>query len=226
MSFGDPNNPYGPPQGQPQGQPGGYGAPQGQPGYGYPQQGGQPGQPGYGYPQQGGQPGYPGGAGGGFPTEMPGLLQTSRVLLFIVGGTQVLAGLFIAFTGAFLKDASDAVSESGSGLGPDNPFAAAGAGGNMAAGAIISLAVVILAFAALSITLGAKFSKGGQGIRITTIVYGALGGLIGIWGLIAALDLGSNGFAFFYILWTAISGIWIASMVTENGRAWFNRPRY
>lgn len=31
MSFGDPNNPYGPPQGQPSGYPS-----QGQPGYGYP----------------------------------------------------------------------------------------------------------------------------------------------------------------------------------------------
>ncbi|MGF0164017.1 hypothetical protein OH717_11515 [Streptomyces albidoflavus] len=224
MSFGDPNNPYGPPQGQPpQGQPGGYGAPQGQPGYGYPQQGGQPGQPGYGYPQQ---PGYPGGTGGRFPDGMPGLLQTARVLLFVVGGVQTLGGLAVAFTGAFLKDASDAVSDAGSDLGSGNPFAVAGAGGSMAAGVVITLAVVILAFAALSITLGAKFSKGGQGIRITTIVYGALGGLIGIWSLITALDLGSNGLAFFYILWTAISGIWIASMVTEDGRAWFNRPRY
>ncbi|MEU3040522.1 MULTISPECIES: hypothetical protein [Streptomyces] len=219
MSFGDPNNPYGPP---PQGQPGGYGTPQGQPGYGYPQ-GGQPGQPGYGYPQQ---PAYPGGPGGGFPTEMPGLLQTARVLLFVVGGIQSIAGLFAAFAGAFAGDVGDAVSESGSGLGPDNPFAAEGAAISMGAGVIIVLAVVALAFAALSITLGAKFSKGGQGIRITTIVYGALGGLFGIWGLIGALDLGSNGFTFLYILWTAISGIWIAAMVTEDGRAWFNRPRY
>ena len=55
MSFGDPNNPYGPPQQQPQ---------QPAPGYGYPQQT-PPQQPGYGYPsapplgQQGyGQQGY------------------------------------------------------------------------------------------------------------------------------------------------------------------------
>ncbi|MEW2398678.1 RDD family protein [Streptomyces sp. NPDC046862] len=87
MSFGDPNNPYGPPQGQgqqpgyPQGQQPGYPqAPQGQPGYGYPQQGAPQGQPGYGYPQapQGVPPqqgygypqqpgGYPGGPGPGAP---------------------------------------------------------------------------------------------------------------------------------------------------------------
>lgn len=57
MSFGDPNNPYGPPQGQQQP----YGYPQqGQPGYGYQQAPqGVPPQQGYGYPQQPGYPGYP-----------------------------------------------------------------------------------------------------------------------------------------------------------------------
>ncbi|GAA2241666.1 hypothetical protein GCM10010145_04650 [Streptomyces ruber] len=75
MSFGDPNNPYGPPQGQQPQQPPqppqpGYGyqqAPQGQPGYGYPQAPQGAPQQGYGYPQQGygypQQPGYPGGPG-------------------------------------------------------------------------------------------------------------------------------------------------------------------
>lgn len=87
MSFGDPNNPYGPPQGQPGQQPG-YPpqAPQGQPGYGYPQAPqGVPPQQGYGYPQ--GQPAYPGFPGGNvMPIEMPGLMKTARVLLFILAG--------------------------------------------------------------------------------------------------------------------------------------------
>ncbi|MFE9255116.1 RDD family protein [Streptomyces sp. NPDC006879] len=63
MSFGDPNNPYGPQE--PQGQP------QGQPGYGYPQQApqGVPPQGGYGYPQQGAP--Y-----GGAPA--PGTLQANN----------------------------------------------------------------------------------------------------------------------------------------------------
>ncbi|MEU3385650.1 hypothetical protein [Streptomyces albidoflavus] len=222
MSFGDPNNPYGPPQGQPQqAQPGGYGAPQGgQPGYGYPQQGG--GQPGYGYPQQ---QTYQGGPGGGFPTEMPGLLQTARVLLFIVGAVQVIGGLLFAFGGAFIRDASSAVEDS-SDLGTDSPFGSVGDFGNAAAGFLIILALICVAFAVLSIMLGVKFSKGGQGVRITTIVYGALGGLIGLLGLIGAMSEGAAGGILFYLLWVAISGIWIAGMVVQDGRAWFNRPRY
>ncbi|MER6011311.1 RDD family protein [Streptomyces bluensis] len=84
MSFGDPNNPYGPPQGQQPGYPQapqpGYGYPQGapqgapqgvppqQPGYGYPQAPqGVPPQQGYGYPQQ---PGYPGGPAAPRPASM------------------------------------------------------------------------------------------------------------------------------------------------------------
>ncbi|MFD4990402.1 hypothetical protein ACFWMQ_01290 [Streptomyces sp. NPDC058372] len=225
MSFGDPNNPYGPPpQGQPpQGQPGGYGSPQGsQPGYGYPQ-GGQPGQPGYGYPQQ---PTYPSGPGGGFPTEMPGLLQTSRVLLFIVGAVQIVFGLLLAFGGAFIKDASSAAEDSGSDLGADNPFSSVSDLGTAAAGVLVVFAIIAFALAVLSIMLGVKFSKGGQGVRITTIVYGALGGLIGLLGLLGSLDQGGAGGILFYVLWVAISGIWIASMVAADGRAWFNRPRY
>ncbi|CAM5387183.1 MULTISPECIES: hypothetical protein [Streptomyces] len=219
MSFGDPNNPYGPP---PQGQPGGYGTPQGQPGYGYPQ-GGQPGQPGYGYPQQ---PAYPGGPGGGFPTEMPGLLQTARVLLFIVGAVQVIGGLLLAFGGAFIKDASSVAEDSGADLGDDNPFGSVGDLGTAAAGVLVVFALVCLALAVLSIMLGVKFSNGAQGVRITTIVYGAIGGLIGLLGLLGGLGQGAAGTILFYVLWVAISGIWIAAMVTEDGRAWFNRPRY
>ncbi len=77
MSFGDPNNPYGPapgpaarlppqqppaqpgygyPQAAPQGVPPQHGAPQGQPGYGYPQQ---PQQPAYPQAPQAQAPGYP-----------------------------------------------------------------------------------------------------------------------------------------------------------------------
>jgi uncharacterized RDD family membrane protein YckC len=65
MSFGDPNNPYGPPQGQQPGYP--PQQPPAQPGYGYPQAPqGVPPQQGYGYPQAPGyggpqQPGQPGG---------------------------------------------------------------------------------------------------------------------------------------------------------------------
>ncbi|MGW6748264.1 hypothetical protein ACWGD3_07875, partial [Streptomyces sp. NPDC055006] len=111
MSFGDPNNPYGPPQGQQPGYPPqAPQAPQGQPGYGYPQgqPPQQPQQPGYGYPQ--GQPAYPGFPGGNvMPVEMPGLMKTARVLLFILAGFQLLFGIIAGVAIGAVQDVSNGV---------------------------------------------------------------------------------------------------------------------
>ncbi|MBZ2409253.1 hypothetical protein ACWHAO_01830 [Streptomyces albidoflavus] len=207
MSFGDPNNPYGPPQGQPQqGQPGGYGAPQGQPGYGYPQQGGQPGQPGYGYPQQPGQPAYP--AAPGMKPEMPGLMKTARVLLFIISGFQILFGLIAGVAIGAAKDVAN-------GMETDAADALVGLG--------YVLVFILLALAVLSIVLGVKFSTGGSGIRITTIVYASLG----ILGSLGNLVQGGGGSATFGgIIMLAIYGIILAAMVNSQASVWFNRPRY
>ena len=206
MSFGDPNNPYGPP---PQGQPG-YPPPppQGQPGYGYPQ--GAPQQPpAYGYPQQG-QPAYPGYPGGpAMPMEMPGLMKTARVLLFILSGFQLLFGLIAGVAVGAAQDLSNGV---GSG---DSTDSLAGLG--------FLLEGLLLALGALSIFLGVKFKNGGSGIRVTTIVYAAfmiLGGIVNI-------TSGGNGSATFGgLISLAIAGIILTSMVNSQASAWFNRPRY
>lgn len=220
MSFGDPNNPYGPPpqgggqppQGQPgygapQGQPG-YGTPQqGQPGYGYPQQGGgQPGQPGYGYPQQ---PAYPGGPGmNPVQAEMPGLMKTARVLLFVVGGLQILLGLIFGVAIGAAKDVAN-------GMDSDAADGLLGLG--------YALVFILIAMAVLAIVLGVKFSSGGSGIRITTIVYSSLMLL----GSLSNLFAGGGGSATFGgIIALAIYGIILASMVNSQATAWFNRPRH
>ncbi|MFI9798755.1 hypothetical protein [Streptomyces sp. NPDC052302] len=205
MSFGDPNNPYGPP---PQGQPG-YPPqpPQGQPGYGYPQ--GTPQQPpAYGYPQ--GQPAYPGYPGGpAMPMEMPGLMKTARVLLFILSGFQLLFGLIAGVAVGAAQDLSNGV---GSG---DSTDSLAGLG--------FLLAGILLALGALSIFLGVKFKNGGSGIRVTTIVYASLM----ILGGIVNIASGGNGSATFGgLISLAIAGIILTSMVNSQAGAWFNRPRY
>ncbi|GAA3575389.1 hypothetical protein ACWGKK_02365 [Streptomyces chartreusis] len=204
MSFGDPNNPYGPP---PQGQPGyPQQPPQGQPGYGYPQ--GAPQQPGYGYPQ--GQPAYPGYPGGNMmPVQMPGLMKTARVLLFILAGFQLLFGLITGIAVGAAQDLSNGV---GSG---DDTDTLAGLG--------FLVAALLVGLGALSIFLGVKFKNGGSGIRITTIVYASLMILGGIVNIVN----GANGSATFGgLISLAIAGIILASMVNGAASAWFNRPRY
>ncbi|KUL39740.1 hypothetical protein [Streptomyces regalis] len=214
MSFGDPNNPYGPPQ-PPQGQPGypPQQPPQGQPGYGYPQ--GAPQQPpAYGYPQgqpaQPGYPGYPGYPGGNMmPVEMPGLMKTARVFLFILAGFQLLFGIITGVAVGAVQDVSNGV-----GSGDDT---------DMLAGLGFLVAGLMVGLGALSIFLGVKFKNGGSGIRITTIVYASLM-ILGSIGNIVNGASGSTTFAGLISL--AIAGIILASMVNSAASAWFSRPRY
>ncbi|MFI2606992.1 hypothetical protein [Kitasatospora sp. NPDC018619] len=202
----DPNNPYGQPPAAP--------------GYGYPQQAPPQAAPGYGYPQQApayGQYGYPPVAAP--PQSMPGLMVTARVLLFIVGGTQVLAALFCLIGAAAAKDVVSNSNTSDEGLL---------AIGNAAAGVAAVIGVVFALAAALSITLGVKFGKGGNSVRIVTIVYGSIGGLLGLLGLLGSFgaEKGQAANLVVALLWVAISVIWITAVCTRDGVNWFNRPRY
>jgi hypothetical protein len=205
MSFGDPNNPYGPPQGPPQGPPPGYppqGPPPGQPGYGYPTA--PQGQPGYGYPQA---PPVPQGYGYGVPQEMPGLVKTARVLLFIIAGLQLLFGVIVGILAGATQDASNAF-----GSGDDS---------SMATGVIILIALLLLALGSLSIFLGVKFKTGRGGIRVTTIVYSSLR-ILGSLGNIVNGGGGSGTFG--GIISLAFGGIILSAMISAG--AWFSRPRY
>ncbi|MFJ9770208.1 hypothetical protein ACIRVF_03080 [Kitasatospora sp. NPDC101157] len=195
----DPNNPYGQPQA---------------PGYGYPQQAPPPA-PGYGYPQPV-APAY--GYAPALPQVMPGLVTTARVLLFIVGGTQVLIALGCLIGAAATKDAVNKTSTSS-----DDFISSIG---NAAAGILVVVGIVFALAAALSITLGAKYGKGGNAVRITTIVYGAIASLFGLLDLVSGIAQKLTVNIIFGGLWVAICVIWITAMCTQDGVNWFNRPRY
>ncbi|MFE3609275.1 hypothetical protein [Streptomyces goshikiensis] len=220
MSFGDPHNPYG--------------SQQGQPGYGYPQQApqqapqGVPPQ-GYGYPQQ--QPpqaylGYPGHPGGGYPggfpgapAQMPGLMKTARVLLFVIGGFQLLGALLIIVIGALVA-------------GSENSDVTGMLGGGAAV-----VGVVLLLFALAPVALGVRLGKGATPVRVLTAVYGGLGvlgSLVNVATVIAGSSshdgAGAAGPVMVALVGAAIgltvSGIIFGSMVTGSATAWFNRPRH
>ncbi|MFE5187239.1 hypothetical protein [Streptomyces sp. NPDC056628] len=223
MSFGDPNNPYGPPPQQPPTAPG----------YGYPQQA--PQQPGippqqgyaapqqpYGYPQAQAYPGYPGA--NMVPQSMPGLLVTARVFLYIISAVQIILGLIYLYVAAFVNDVSDSADSLGS--SSNDPFRGISDFGDAAAGLIAGIAIFVLALAALSITLGVKFGRGGQGVRITTVVYGALGTIVGLLLLFVGIDSGMASAVIFPLLWVVFGAIITAAPVVPSGTAWFARPRY
>ncbi|MGW0394638.1 hypothetical protein ACWDYJ_27890 [Streptomyces sp. NPDC003042] len=220
MSFGDPNNPYGQ---QPQ-------APQGQPGYGYPQQApqGVPPQGGYAYPQQQGYPagpvGYPGAGYPGAPVEMPGGAKAARVILFILGGLQVLGGLLVILFGAVFATAFSESSSSSS----------ASDAGTFAGGVIIAVGAFAIGVSLWPILTAAKMSKGRGGVRVSGIVYGSLqvffSGLSLLVNL-ATLSSGGQtpvGGAMLSLLLAVVGlglGIWVIVGLAKSG-AYFGRPRY
>lgn len=198
----DPNNPYAQPQKDQQ------------PGYGYPQQGQQ--QPGYGYPQQGGglpqyggaaEQGYPAGGGYGMPMQMPGGVKAARVMLFVTGGLSAV-GAVLAFLGAAALGSLDPNSPE---LQNNPDFEMVQGWG---AGIIALVGVLFLAFAVGGIVLGAKFGKGGNGLRIGTIVYGALTIVMGI----VMIPLG--------LLFMILAVLIVVFVAKGDGSQWFNRPRY
>ncbi|MFF9147116.1 hypothetical protein ACF1BN_19860 [Streptomyces sp. NPDC014861] len=209
MSFGEPNNPYGQP-------------PQGQPGYGYPQAPqGVPQQGSYGYPAA--PPvapygAYPGGPNQ-IPQSMPGLLMTARVFLFLISAVQIVGGIIYLIAALGASDASN-YSSSYSG---DNPFSELS---RAAAGILTVVSLIMLGLAALSITLGVKFGNGGQGIRITTVVYGVIGTLPGLYLMFAGFDVGLASVVVPGLIWTVFGVIVAAAPVVPSGTAWFARPRY
>ncbi|MER6681099.1 hypothetical protein [Streptomyces olivaceoviridis] len=157
MSFGDPNNPYGPPQGQ-------------QAGYGYPQQ-----QPGYGYPAAPGfqQPGYGYPAG---PAQMPGGVKAARVFLWILGVCQALAGLLLVVGSAMFADRiRDAISSDSSISSTDADKAA-----SIGVGVMIVFGVIVLAFAFWAIFTAVKFAGGRGGARVSAIIYGSVVTLVSL----------------------------------------------
>ncbi|MFE9646895.1 hypothetical protein ACFYO0_22800 [Streptomyces sp. NPDC006365] len=200
MSFGDPNNPYGPPQGQqpgypsqqPSGQPG-FGAPQGQPGYGYPQAPPLQQQP-YG--------GYPGG-----PMQMPGGVKSARVMLFVIAGLQVIGAILMAISAVAVQAAKDDPS-----LENEVEFQQLA---DFSTGALWFATVAVLAWGVFAVFLGAKVGSGGNGIRIAAMVFAIITAILGIYPFIII------GLAH------TVLAILIAVFVgRSDGAAWFNRPRH
>ncbi len=193
MSFGDPNNPYGAPQGQP-------------PGYGCPQQ---PGQPGYGYPSA--PPVQPYGHPGG-PVAMPGTVKAARVMLYVLGGLQALAGLLmVVASGWFADQMEDLISDDPSFTAEDADTVA-----SVGAGIMIVLGVLVLAFATWAILTAAKFGTGRGGARVSAIIYASVVTLFSVINL-----LGANVFALISLVMGILIIVFCAN---KNGSYWFNRP--
>jgi hypothetical protein len=193
MSYGDPNNPYGAPQGQ---------QPQ-QPGYGHPQQQGQA--PGYGYPQA--PPVSPYGGGPAAPTTMPGSVSAARVMMWVIVGLQVVAVVILGLGAAAINAAKDDASLK------DNTAFQDLVGDST--GLIWGYVVFGLAWMVFAAVLATKFKNGGNGARITILVFAIITAVLGIYP-----------FVIMGLVHTVLAVLVAVFVGNAAGKAWFNRPRY
>ncbi|WP_228979912.1 hypothetical protein [Streptomyces sp. DH12] len=167
----------------------------------------QPAQPGYGYPQA--PPVQPYGQGGGYgaPMEMPGGVKAARVMLFVIAGLQVIGAIGAALTALAIAAAQEDPT-----LKNDIQFQQLA---DMSTGAIWGVTVLILAWGVFAIVLGAKLGNGGNGIRITTMVFGIITAILGIYPFVVI------GLAH------TVLAILVAVFVGKSdAAAWFSRPRH
>ncbi|MFJ4819257.1 hypothetical protein [Streptomyces sp. NPDC088801] len=193
MSYGDPNNPYGAPQGQQQPQ---------QPGYGYPQNQGQA--PGYGYPQAPPVSPYGGPAA---PTTMPGSVSAARVMMWVIVGLQVVAVVILGIGAAAINAAkNDATVQENAALQDlvgDST------------GLIWGYVVFGLAWLVFAAVLATKFKSGGNGARVTIMVFAIITAVLGIYP-----------FVIVGLVHTVLAVLVAVFVGNANGKAWFNRPKH
>ncbi|UGY93218.1 hypothetical protein [Streptomyces gobiensis] len=169
--------------------------------YGPPHTSQQPPQGGYpAYPQEqyGGYPGAPGTA-----PEMPGTLKAARTLLFVLGGISALLAVLLLITAAAIttEDLKD--------LNGLDDLATARV-------AIVVVAVILGALAALQIITAALFGRGRGGVRISSIITGALVILLGLLFLVGVPLIG--------LVFVTCGILVIVFCSKQDAGHWFNHP--
>ncbi|MEU6479551.1 hypothetical protein ABZ858_22165 [Streptomyces sp. NPDC047017] len=186
MSYGDPNNPYGAQQ---------------QPGYDAPQQGQAPG---YGYPQA---PPVQQPYGGGVPQTMPGSVSGARVMLWVIVGLQLIGAVLFALAVVRLN-----TMKNDDRLKDDSAFHQFA---DYSTGLLWAVVVFAIAWGVFAAVLATKFTSGGNGVRVTLMVFAIITAVLGLYPFVVVG------------LVHLVLGVLIACFVGgSKGKAWFNRPRY
>src|SRR5690606_17328815 len=141
-------------------------------GYGYPQQPGAP-QQGYGYPAA---PPVSQPYGGGYaPTQMPGITRAAQILLAVIAVAHVIIAAVYAVA---LAAWDDVVNEAGIRGDTD-----AEAFADLGKGVIVFFVGLAAVFAILGLVLLLQYAKGGNSVRICSIVYASFAIVSGIFAL-------------------------------------------
>jgi cytochrome c biogenesis protein CcdA len=174
--------------------------------YGYPQQPGAP-QQGYGYPAA---PPVSQPYGGGYvPTQMPGITRAAQILLAVIAVAHVLIA---AAYGKALAEWDETMLEAGiTGDAEVERYA------DLGKGVVVFFLGLAAVFAILGLVLVLQYAKGGNGVRVCSIVYASFAIVSGIFSL-ALYGLG--------LLIMIVSILVIVFAARRPSAEWFRRPRY
>lgn len=119
-------------------------------------------------------------------TERPALVTWGSITLIVLGALTILIGLLFLLGGAIFAGASGSDLESAG--------APAGVGGMLGAfaGALIVIAIIVIAWGAVEIWAAVKAMAGRNWARITGMVLAGIAALFGLLGLFGTGQEGSN----------------------------------
>ncbi|GAA3297713.1 hypothetical protein GCM10020295_31270 [Streptomyces cinereospinus] len=165
---------------------------------------------GYGFPPAPPvQQPYGGGYLPGVPARMPGITRAAQIMLGVIA----LAHAIIAVLyGVALGQWDETMAEAGV-----TGDAEAEAIADLGKGVVVFLLGLATVFAVLGLVLLLQYAKGGNGVRVCSIVYGSFAIVTGI-VMIAAYGIG--------LLIMAISILLIVFAAKRATAEWFRRPRY
>ncbi|MFF4866794.1 hypothetical protein ACFY3J_34900 [Streptomyces sp. NPDC001231] len=172
--------------------------------------------PGFGYVQQ---PGYASGS-----PDMPQRVKTARIVLFLLAGFLIILGLAALAQAEAAQSSLDPYSESWWSNAPAVEEAEQKAAAQMLVAQVGMIWATI--YAALALVLAARFGKGGNALRICTIVYGAWLCVVGTFALGLTASAAPATMVMASLAELAAGVLLIVFMAQKDGVAWFSRPRY
>ncbi|MFE3931734.1 hypothetical protein [Streptomyces sp. YIM B13508] len=172
--------------------------------------------PGFRYVQQ---PGYASAS-----LYMPQRVKTARIVLFLLAGFLIILGLAALAQAEAAQSALDPYSGSSGFMDPAVHQAEQEAAVQMAVAQSGMLQGAV--YAALALVFAARFGKGGNALRIGTIVYGAWLCVVGTFTLGLTASIAPTTSVMAALVELAAGVLLIVFMVQKDGMAWFSRPRH
>ncbi len=155
--------------------------------------------------------------------DMPQRVKAARIVLFLLAGFLIIAALAALAEADAAQNTVERYSEV-PGLMPSALHAAQQEAVVQTSVARTGMAWGVV-YAVLALVLAARFGKGGNALRIGTIVYGAWLCVVSIFALALTADVAPTATVIGNVAELAAGILLIVLMVQREGIAWFSRVR-